>query len=31
MIHDLNNMRSSSGPKNNFTTSFCDGGFDLRK
>lgn len=31
MIQDLDNMRTSVGYKNTFTTSFHDGGYELRK
>lgn len=31
MIMDLDNMRTSMGYKNTFTTSFHDGGYELKK
>lgn len=31
MIQDLDYMRTSMGYKNTFTTSFHDGGFELKK
>lgn len=31
MIQDLDSMRNSLGYKNTFTTSFRDGGYELKK